>query len=184
MRTTDWQFDFSSLPHWNYRNEFPYVYDDFFDIPKSNVLCCIYSICEVSMCNYVGCLAILKNKKNPELLLNITEGFTFCDNISLNTNENLIFLQPSIYNKALNVYKRPILIVDISKNVFAYFVTDNVNPCYKVVELNENVFKIEADVNQKKFDKRLNALSKKKIHINRLKWNNFDMLNSLPNLLF
>lgn len=182
MKTTDWKFDFSSLPHWDNRNSIPFVYDEFFDIPQNNTLCCIYSIAEVSMCNYVGFLAIIKNKEKPELFLNITEGITFCPNVSVNTDGNLIFLQPSIYDKDTNTIKRPILIINISKHVFSYIVTDNHNPCYKVVELSKNVFKIDADTYQKKVDKRLNALSRKKIRINRLKWHSLAELDSLPKI--
>lgn len=58
-------------------------------------------------------------------------------------------------------YRNSILIIDTSKNVFSYIETKNYNPCYKVVELNEDVFGIEADKSQRQ-DKRLNALSKKR----------------------
>jgi len=183
MRTTDWKFDFSSLPRWDNRNQFSYVYDEFFEIPQSDTLCCIYSICEVGMCNYAGFLVILRNKENPELFLNITERFNFSDNISVNARGNLIFLQPSIYDKNSNTSKSPILIIDVSKKAFSYFATDNYNPCYKIVELNKNVFKIEADAYQKESDKGLKALSEKEIHIDRLRWYGLDMLNSLPELL-
>lgn len=184
MKTTDWKFDFSSLPHWDKRNSIPYVYDEFLDIPQSDTLCCIYSIAEVSMSNYLGFLAIIKNKEKPELFLNITEGIAFCPNISVNLDGNLIFLQASIYNKDTHTVKRPILIIDISKQFFSYVSTDNYNPCYEVVELNKNVFRIKADANQKKSDKRLNVLSKKKIRINRLTWHDLSELNSLPEMLF
>lgn len=184
MKTTDWKFDFSSLPHWDNRNSIPYVYDEFFDIPQSDTLCCIYSIAEVSMSNYLGFLAIIKNKEKPELFLNITEGINFCPNISVNPDGNLIFLQASIYNKDTHAIKRPILIIDISKQVFSYVSTDNYNPCYEVVELKKNVFRIKADADQKKSDKRLNELCKKKIRINRLTWHDLSELSSLPEMLF
>ena len=71
--TTDWKFDFSTLPHWEDRYSMPYIYDKFLDIPQSNTLCCIYSIAEVTMCNYVGFLAIIKNKEKPSIFLNIKD---------------------------------------------------------------------------------------------------------------
>ena len=184
MKTTDWKFDFSLLPHWDNRNFDPWVYDEFFEIPQSDTLCCIYSIAEVTMCNYLGFLAIIKTKKDPKLFLNITEGMNFSNNISVNKKGNLIFLQPSIYNTATETNKRPILIIDISKNVFSYFDTENFNTCYKVVELNDDIFGIEADEYQKKYDKRLNVLSKKKIQIKSLNWYKLTEINSLPKLVF
>lgn len=184
MKTTDWKFDFSSLPRWNDRETIPFVYDEFWDIPQSDTLCCLYSIAEVSMCNCLGFLAILKNKEDPTLFLNIADGFAFCTNMSVNKAGNLIFLQPSIHNKDANVIQRPLLIVDVNKNVFSYVTTENFNPCYRVVELNENVFKVEADAHQKKHDKCLAALSRKKIRINRLKWHDLMQIHALPEMLF
>lgn len=183
MQTTDWNFDFSKLPYWENHNLSCDIYDEFLDIPQSNTLCCIYSIAEVSMCNYQGFLAIIKNREKPSLFLNITEGFNFCDNISANTEGNLIFLQPSLYNKETGVVKRPILIIDVEKNMFSYYNTDNINPCYKIVQLNKNVFKIDADAYQSKNDRRLKALSKRRLRINRLKWRNLNEIASLPKLI-
>lgn len=77
MNTTDWKYDFASLPRWDTREKFPFVDDEFFELPQSNTLCCLYSIVEASMLNYVGFLAILKNKDNPELILNLAEEFVF-----------------------------------------------------------------------------------------------------------
>ncbi len=183
MRTTDWKFDFSSLPHWDVRDRIPYIYDDFLEIPQSDTLCCIYSVCEASMCNYIGFLAILRNKNAPELFLNIADRFNFCDNISVSTDGNLIFLQPSVYNEAKNTVRRPVLIIDIGKGAFAYFDTDNHNPDYKVIEVGGGIFKIEVHPSQLS-DKRLAALSKKKIYTDRLRWRDLGELPSLPDLLF
>lgn len=183
MRDTDWKFDFTKLPHWENRNSIPYVYDEFFEISQSDMLCCIYSIAEVSMENYLGFLAIIKNKEKPSLFLNIAENFNFCNNFSVSEEGSLIFLQPSIYYKETNTVKRPILIIDVEKNLFSYVNTDNCNTCYKVEEINKKVFRINPDAYQKKYDKRLNALSKKKIRIDRLKWYNLIELNSLQQLI-
>lgn len=61
MKTTGWKYDFTSLPHWENREKDPLIYDEFFEIPQSDILCCLYSITEVSMLNYQGFLAILRN---------------------------------------------------------------------------------------------------------------------------
>lgn len=184
MRTTDWKFDFSSLPHWDNRNSFSFVYDEFYEIPQSDTLCCIYSIVEASMCNYVGFLAILKTKENPQLYLNIAEEFVFCTNFSASKNGDLIFLQPSIYDQETNRIKRPILIIDVCKNVFSYIYTDNYNPGYEIIEINKTTFKVKADEVQKKNNKYLRKLERIKIRTRLLKWRDLEKLNSLPGLIF
>ncbi len=183
MKTTDWKFPFSSLPRWDVRDRIPYVYDHFLEIPQKDTLCCIYSIAEVSMCNYVGSLAILRNKENPELLLNITQSMGFCDNISVSANGNFIFLQPSLYDPSQNRIKRPVLILDIAKSAFAYVDTDNYNPCYHVAEVSDHVFQVVAASHQEN-DKRLMKLSKKKIDTDRLRWHDLAEWNTLPEMLF
>ena len=181
-RTTDWKFDFSSLPHWNNRNTIPFVYDKFYSSPRNDILCCIYSIAEVRMGWYTGFLAILKNKEHPELMLNIAEDMTFCDNFSSNKNDDILFLQPSIYNKENNTVNCPILIIDLTQKKFACYSTDNYNPCYKVIEISDTVFGIEAGETQVKTDERLNALSKRKIDLTCLKWYDLSKLNNLNDI--
>ena len=184
MKTTDWEFDFSSLPHWDNRDRIPYVHDEFVHIPQSDTLCCIYSIAEVRMGWDLGFLAILANKENPSLILNITEHVNFFPNVSVNTKGNLIFLQALIYNKKSELLKCPVVVIDISNNTFSYIDTVNCNTCYKIVEISENVFKIAADEYQMKHDKRLKALSRKKIRTDRLKWHSLNELESLPKIIF
>ena len=183
MRTTDWNFEFSKLPGWDRRYSVPYVYDDFTEIPQTDVLCCIYSVAEVSMCNYTGFLAIIKYKKAPVLYLNVAERFGFCDNVSVSPEGNMVFLQPSIYCKKTWQIKRPVLIIDISRDVFAYVVTHNTNPCYKIVRAKENLYMAESDEHQKKSDKGLRTLCGKKIRTDRLKWHDLRELGSLPEML-
>lgn len=37
-RTTDWFFDFPSLPKWDVRERIPFVYDTFHYLPQSDTL--------------------------------------------------------------------------------------------------------------------------------------------------
>lgn len=176
--TTYWKFDFPSLPRWDIRNTIPFVYDKFYSLPQSDMLCCIYSIAEVRMGWYVGSLAILKNKESPELVLNISDGLDFCDNFSANKSGNMLFLQPSIYDKESTKVRCPILIIDLSHKKFALFETNNYNPCYKVVEISDTLFGIEADEKQRKTDERLNSLAERKIDSGRLEWRDLSELNT------
>ena len=95
----------------------------------------------------------------------------------------LIFLQPSIYDRKAHRMKRPILIIDIEKNRFAYRDTNNLNPCYTVAELKDGVFRIDADAYQTEQDTRLLALSREEIRTTRLKWRHLMELHALPQLM-
>lgn len=183
MKTTDWRCDLSSLPRWDNRERDPWTYDEYFEIPQSDTLCCLYSISEATMLNYLGFLAIFRNKENPELVLNIANGFNFCINFSVSDDGNLIFLQPSIYDKAADRLVRPVLILDIPNHRFSYWNTTNCCPSYKVIQKTEHVFVIEADENQRKSIPQLNALHGKKIRTRRLRWHDMDKLPALPRMI-
>lgn len=174
MRTTDWEFDFSALPNWNNRDSIAYVYDKFLEIPQNDALCCIYSIAEVSMCTYLGFLAILKNKENPSLFLNVAHGFNFLSRIDTNAKGSLIFLRPYLYDKKSSRVKMPILIIDIERNVFSYFLDQNADPYGTIVELENNVFRIMASSDRQKQDKCF-AISDR-----NLKWHALAEIGSLP----
>lgn len=135
------------------------------------------------MLNYLGFLAIFRNKENPELVLNIANGFNFCINFSVSDDGNLIFLQPSIYDKAADRLVRPVLILDIHNHRFSYLRTANYCPLYKVVQKKEHVFVIEADENQRKSIPQLNALHGKKIRTRWLRWHDMDKLPELPQMI-
>lgn len=182
LAVTDWKFDFSNLPYWDNRQNLCGVYDRFFEIPQSDALCCLYSIYEVSMCSYLGFFAILKHKDDPQLIWK--SEINFRDNFCVNSEGNLIFLQPYLYDRNRNQSECPILILDIEKNRFSCLRTNNRSSGYKVVEKTKTLFVIEADEYQRKHNKELKALHGKKIRINWLKWNDLHALSSLPDLIF
>ena len=179
---TDWKFDFSQLHHWNNRDQLRGIYDRFYEIPRSDTLCCLYSVYEASMCSYLGFLAILKNKEDPQLILN--SEMNFCVNFSVNSEGNLIFLQPYLCDRSENQRKCPILILDIEKNRFSYLRTNNLCPGYKVVEKKKTLFVIEADEYQRKHNKDLKALHGRKIRTHLLRWHGMYELDSLHDLIF
>lgn len=184
MKTTDWKYDFSSLPRWDNREKFPYVYDEYFEIPQSDTLCCLYSICEAGMLDYLGFLAILRNKQKPKLVLNVTDGLNFCVNFSVSEDGNLIFLQPSIYDQLTNRCLRPILILDIQNDRFSFYAkTANCCPGYKVIQKKPNLFVIEADELQRKNNRQLAALHGRKIRTRWLKWYQMEQLSALRRMI-
>lgn len=183
MKTTDWTFDFAALPRWDNRKADPWIYDEYFEIPQSDTLCCLYAISEVSMLNYQGFLAVFRNKENPELILNIADGYAFCVNFSVSDDGSLIFLQPSIYDPGAKRCLRPVLILDIPNNRFACRKTENYCPAYQVIQKKANLFVIEADESQRKGIKQLAALHGTKIRTRWLKWHGMDKLPDLPKMI-
>lgn len=180
---TDWKCDFAALPGWDLREEIWDVRDEFYELPQSDTLCCIYSVTEASMLNYLGRLAVFQNKENPKLVVNIEE-YAFCLNFSASADGSLLFLQPSIYDRPTNRCKRPLLVLDVKRKRFSYLRTDNCCPAYKVTQKRDAVFVVEADEYQRKHIKPLAALHGKKIRTNWLKWHSLDKLHALPEMVF
>ena len=180
--TTDWNYDFPSLPHWNNRDELCGVEDRFFEIPQSDTLCCLYSIYEVTMCSNLGFLAVLKNKEDPQLVL--SSRINFSVKFSASADGNFIFLHPHLFDRATNESQCPLLILDIKKNRFSYIRTPNRCLGYRVIEKKKSLFAIEVDEYQRKNDKALKAFHGKKIRTNWLKWHDLQKLDTLPELIF
>ena len=183
-RNTDWKFDFSSLPRWDTRDRIPFIYDKFYPVPQRDILCCIYSIAEVTMGRYIGFLAILKNKNDPELLLNITENMCFQDYFFVSNNKNLLFFRLSVSDKSTGALKDPMLIIDIEKGKFSYYDTHCTSSCYTLTEINESLFAFEVDEARRKNNEDLNALADKTIDLKALKWYNLNKIDTLPKKLF
>ena len=181
MLTTDWVFDFTALPRWDNRKRIPYVYDEYYDIPNSDMLCCIYSIAEVSMGSYLGFLAILKNKHAPTLFLNITEEFCFFNSVTASKDGRYLFLQPSIRNKEDGAIKRPILIIDIFENKFAFVSIDPLKSDYKIVESDRFNFRVETENHS--MDAQPDVFCETKVRTDCLNWYDLYKLKSLPQMV-
>lgn len=181
MNTTDWNFDFSSLQRWNNRETMHDIYDRFYEIPQNDVLCCLYSISEVRMGDYRGFLAILKGKDSPSVLVDIGSCMNFCDQFSVSEDGNLIFLMPHIYDPRYRIIS-PILIIDLQHERFSYLLTDNINPCYKIIQESDQVFTVEAAETQRG-DERLMAIHGMKIRPDQLRWFDLCKLSSLPEMV-
>jgi hypothetical protein len=182
MSFTDWQFDFSSLPDWNLRERFRDAHDRFFELPQSDTLVCIYSIYEVTMCNNLGSLAILKNKQDPQLIAHCSHPFRV--NFSSSDDGNLIFLSLQVYDRATNRSKYPILILDIPNRRFSYMIPHCSNSSFKVLQIKPRSFVIDAEPRQLKHDKKLQKLHGKKIHLSFRRWYDFSRLNDLHDMIF
>ncbi len=169
MRTTDWKYNFSSLKHWDNRDRIAYIYDEFFEFPNADILCCIYSIAEVSMCNYCGFLAILKNKSEPNLILEITDYTIPNQKVFCSSSGKHIILRVHCYIGSRNLMKFPFLIIDIEHHLFSFITPEKYCNEYTIKEIDSNVFKISS--------------IERNILLNRLKWYSFDRINSLKELV-
>lgn len=182
MDTTDWIYDFGSLPLWDIHEKYWDAHDRFFELPQSDTLCCIYSIFEVTMCNCLGRLAILQNKANPQLVAQCS--YPFRVNFSASQDGNLLFLSLQIYDRATNRSKYPILILDIPNRRFSYITTKCSCPGFKVVQVNHHLFVVEADERERRNDKALQALHGKKIRTKCLRWHDLSKLDTLHDMVF
>lgn len=163
MRTTDWKYDFESLPRWENRKKIPFVFDEYVEIPQADMLCCIYSVAEVGMGKYMGFLALLENKSSPRLVLNVADGYNFWNTVNFSDDGRMIVLKPFIYDRRLRTSKSPWLILDLDKNTFTYFDSSE-----KVALHNDGI-----------------ALSdERKINYSELTWYENSRLEALPELVF
>lgn len=182
MTTTDWKFDFSSLPLWDIREKFRDAHDRFFELPQSDTLCCIYSIYEATMCNNLGRMAILQNKQNPQLVAQCS--YPFRVNFFASDDGNLIFLSLQIYDRATNRSKYPILILDVPNRRFSLKKTQSSCPGFKVVQVKPHLFVIEANERDRRNNKQLQAMHGKKIYTKLRRWYDFSKLDQLHDLVF
>ena len=168
MRTTDWNYDFLSLPCWNDREKLWDVYDEYHEVPQSDLLFCLYSIAERRMLDYRGYLAIFRNKTNPELVINISE-YTFCQTFFANKAGSLICLQPCVYIRKQNRTIYPILVVDIENNCFACALTRNTSRNCQITQGRAQIFTVD-----------ISGQRTRKIRGRWLKWHPLEQLPQLP----
>lgn len=169
MRTTDWTYDFSSLPRWDNRERDPWIYDEYFELPQSDTLCCLYSISEVSMMNYLGFVAILRNKQHPELVLTIAENYAFCPFFDASADGTLLFMQP-LFSSPRNCVC-PVLLLDLTSNRFACVLKANSQPSFRMTQKSDTVFTVEA------------GGRKKSVRTRWLKWYPTEKLPALSQIL-
>ena len=182
MDRTDWKYDFSSLPYWG-RHSDPFAYDEYMELPKIDALCGIYSIVEERMSWYWGKLAVLRDREAPRLVINGAERISFMPGCMASADETLIFLRAGVYDQKKNLLRCPLVILDLAKSRFSFLDTKTVNPGYTVAEIEPDVYVVEADAHQMRYDKRLRALNGRKLRMDKLAWYDLDRLECLPDLM-
>lgn len=158
------------------------AYDQFHEIPQQDALCCLYSIVEARMLHYVGFLAILKNKSDPTLFLNISQGMNFYDSFFVSGDGRLIFLQPCLYNEQCGI-KTPILVIDLAENRFSYVLTDNIRSWHSVKQKSSDVFVVHTQ-EYDRVEQRQIEVPVMEFQLQPLQWHDLDQLNTLRQLVF
>lgn len=180
MKTTDWNYDFTSLPLWDIREKFWDAHDRFFEIPQSDTLCCIYSIYEITMCNNLGRMVILKNKQSPQLVAQCS--YPFHVNFSVSDDGRLIFLQPCLYDQEFGI-KTPILVIDLVENRFSYVLTDSISSWHSVKQKNSDVFVVNTQ-EYNRSEQRHIEIPVMEFQIQPLQWYDLNKLSSLREMIF
>lgn len=171
MHMTDWNCNFSELPGWDQRETFHDAYDEFHELPRKDLLCCVYSIVERRMLDYRGYLALFQNKSAPELVLNISE-YTFCPTFFASEDGNLIFLQPCVYLPKFSKAFYPVLILDIEKKRFSVALPRNTSGIHRITQNKSTVFTVVRS-----------GHGSRKIRSRWCKWYSLNRLPMLPQLL-
>lgn len=169
MRTTDWNYDFSSLPGWDDRQKLWDAYDEFYELPDDR-LCCVYSIAERRMLDYRGYLAILGNKKQPELGLNISE-YTFLP-CCFASEDKLIFLQTCVHIRKRNQTVCPVLILNMEKRCFSYALSKNTAGICQINQKRPGVVMVQ-----------ISGRGSRKIRRRWRRWYPLEQLPAFPRLL-
>lgn len=120
MKSIDWPYDFSALPHWGNHESMLYIGDVFTESPYAKYLCALYANCEVSMMNYMGFLAVLKNKVDPELILNVTAFNVTDERAFFTADERYLIVQAHLRKSGLGGYADTFLVIDLNELKFAF----------------------------------------------------------------
>ena len=144
MKSIDWPYDFSALPHWDNRERM-FVTDKFTESPRASYLCTLYANCEVSMMNYMGFLAVLKNKVDPELILNVTVFNVTDERAFFTADERFLIVQAHLRKSGLSGYIDTFLVIDLNELKFAFvhnLWTKN-RPFDKITEVDQSTVVIQ-----------------------------------------
>ncbi len=124
MQIDGWDYSFENLPHWGIREHFPYVYDQLTQSLTGEYAILIYSIAEVSMCNEVGCLAVLERREHPLLILNAYKAHFPPQTPVFSANGRYVCLNSQMYLPDQNRVECPLLLLDLYERQFTVLAID------------------------------------------------------------
>ena len=176
MLINGWEIDIATLPgpHNSFLND---NFDYKMYISKSEMYSClVYDIAEIAMGWEVGRIAIFKNKKKPELILNPDSFLCLYSGaeVQYSNNENVIFISQYIeIDQAKRIVKLPFCVIDIEMNRFSYIDIEN-STAYEIFEISE----MEYSLREKYRDNRFISKDGIKIDFRLQDWHGFQEINN------
>lgn len=183
MNIQGWNFDFESLPYWPDEKDSYQFTHELYENEQSDLACVLYSILENTMCNYLGCLAILRKKEDPCLDLVIHSFLVPWHQVSFSSNGNQIFLQVSIHNRSRSRYVRPLLVLDLAQNRFSYVRENLYSVSYRIEEVTPDLFFLVIGDPQSSSKQEI-VFSKEAIDFDTLAWFPMKEIESLSDKYF
>jgi len=149
MEIGGWQYDYTSLKDWDGHEAYPWHLEKMAWDEKSDTACLIYAICEVRMGMEMGYLAILSNKSQPKLLLNLTLLLFPIQEPFYSQDGRYLLLKAQVYHKESQRTKSLILFLDVLERKFASLMMRGNNYSYQFEESSPKQFIIRVDEYQK-----------------------------------
>jgi len=171
MNIDGWEYPYETLQRWNWINRDDYhAYDLLFENEQSSVAILIYSVIETRMSSYEGFLAILRDKDNPQLILQ-TKCFFKDKDVIFSSDGRFALATASVWNQGW-----PIIIFDLVNQRFSSFVARTNDSSFYLKENRKNeefIILAREEQQAKRTDDSLKKLDGTKIRINELKWRPF-----------
>jgi hypothetical protein len=178
MDIDGWKVDIDSLPGPN-RKKLGWAEDRLYHCKQTDIACLIYSIAEFSMGWNVGKLAIYRNQRSPELILNPEHLLCLgvSDTVKYADNGELGFVNLYVYHE--QNLECPVCILDFIKKKFTVLpIINGFN--YNLIESGLSQYKLM----EKKRDDRFNSFTGKEIDLNKLPWFDWELLSDFPTWYF
>lgn len=178
MSIDEWEIKIECLPGPN-RNEWAWLEDRLYYCEQTDIACLIYSIGEISMGWDVGMLAVYRNKKNPELILNPKHLLCYgiSDTVEYFNNGELGFVK--IYAYYEHNLECPICILNFREKRFAVLpIINGFN--YNFIQVGLSEYKLI----EKQHDDRFTSLTGNIIDKENLQWHDWGLLDDFSKWYF
>lgn len=173
--TTEWNYPVETLPKWDiHKREFGGD-DRLFESDYAKYACLLYSIVEWRMGWYSGYLAILRDKRNPKLIINPTNTMWY-PWVQFSLNEDILFL--CSYNGG----EYPIIILNLEKKCFSALRVVN-GFHYSIKEIDSTHFKLIADVGEMNSSRKIEWVDGMVFNLKRQRWFPINKLDHLSEIL-
>ena len=120
MNISGWNYDFSSLPHWEAGETDDYAQNKLYESADGRFCYFLYAVKEVRPSDFRGFAAIFKNKENPQLVFS---GKCACfpnEAPFLSDSQPILAFLASFYSDDTNCNIDVTVIADIEKHRYAF----------------------------------------------------------------